>query len=104
MKAKFRFATDHRDAGRSRSHWPGMSGIPVVYGTYAISQVACGRLAIATSGSIFREELRYWIADGSERIVDFAMHPIRDQSGAVTFLHPTGIDITERKQARSRAS
>ena len=26
------------------------------------------------------------------------MHPIRDQSGAVTFLHPTGIDITERKQ------
>jgi PAS domain S-box-containing protein len=53
----------------------------------------------AASGSIFREELRYWVADGSERIVDFAMHPIRDQSGRVVFLHPTGIDITERKQA-----
>ena len=26
------------------------------------------------------------------------MHPIRDQSGAVRFLHPTGIDVTERKQ------
>jgi PAS domain S-box-containing protein len=39
--------------------------------------------AQAASGSIFREELRYWIADGSERVVDFAMHPIRDQSGAV---------------------
>jgi PAS domain S-box-containing protein len=52
----------------------------------------------AASGSTFREELRYWVADGSERIVDFAMHPIRDQSGAVLFLHPTGIDITERKQ------
>ena len=26
------------------------------------------------------------------------MHPIRDQSGRVIFLHPTGIDITERKQ------
>jgi PAS domain S-box-containing protein len=26
------------------------------------------------------------------------MHPIRDLSGAVIFLHPTGIDITERKQ------
>ena len=52
----------------------------------------------AGSGSVFREELRYWVADGSERIVDFAMHPIRDQSGAVMFLHPTGIDITERKQ------
>jgi PAS domain S-box-containing protein len=52
----------------------------------------------AASGLVFRDELRYWVADGSERIVDFAMHPIRDQSGAVMFLHPTGIDITERKQ------
>jgi PAS domain S-box-containing protein len=53
---------------------------------------------LAASGAVFREELRYWVADGSERIMDFAMHPIRDQSGAVLFLHPTGIDITERKQ------
>ena len=52
----------------------------------------------AASGVVFREELRYWVADGSERIVDFAMNPIRDQSGAVLLLHPTGIDITERKQ------
>jgi PAS domain S-box-containing protein len=55
----------------------------------------------AASGRIFREELRYWVADGSERIVDFAIHPIRDQSGAVVFLHPTGIDITERKRAEA---
>ena len=47
----------------------------------------------AAAGSVFREELRYWLADGRERIVDFAMHPIRDQSGAVIFLHPMGIDI-----------
>jgi PAS domain S-box-containing protein len=52
----------------------------------------------AASGVVFREELRYWVADGSERMVDFAMHPIRDRSGAVMFLHPTGIDITDRKQ------
>jgi PAS domain S-box-containing protein len=52
----------------------------------------------AASGDVFREELRYWVADGSERCVDFAIHPIRDQTGAVMFLHPTGIDITERKQ------
>jgi PAS domain S-box-containing protein len=31
----------------------------------------------ATAGHIFREELRNWLADGSERIVDFTMHPIR---------------------------
>ena len=60
----------------------------------------------AAAGFAFREELRYWVADGSERVVDFAMHPIRDQSGAVMFLHPTGIDITERKhfQAALRES
>jgi PAS domain S-box-containing protein len=52
----------------------------------------------AASGTVFREELRYWLADGRERLVDFAMHPIRDREGAVMFLHPTGIDITERKQ------
>ena len=55
----------------------------------------------AASGFIFREELRYWVADGSERVVDFAMYPIRGQSGSVTFLHPTGIDITERKNAEA---
>jgi PAS domain S-box-containing protein len=53
----------------------------------------------AAAGLVFREELAYWLGDGRERIVDFAMHPIRDQSGSVMFLHPSGIDITERKQA-----
>jgi PAS domain S-box-containing protein len=55
----------------------------------------------AASGVVFREELRYWLADGSERIVDFAMHPIRDRSGNVVFLHPTGTDITERKRVET---
>jgi PAS domain S-box-containing protein len=52
----------------------------------------------AAAGIAFREELRYWLADGSERILDFAMHPIRDRAGAVMLLHPTGVDITERKR------
>jgi PAS domain S-box-containing protein len=55
----------------------------------------------AASGQVFREELRYWIADGSERIVDFTMQPIRDGSGKVAFLHPSGIDITERKRTEA---
>jgi PAS domain S-box-containing protein len=55
----------------------------------------------AASGIVFREELRYWLADGSERIVDFAMHPIRDGLGTVVFLHPTGTDITERKRVEA---
>jgi PAS domain S-box-containing protein len=52
----------------------------------------------AAAGFLFREELPYWVADGSERVVDFAMHPIRDRSGTVMFLHPTGTDVTERKR------
>jgi PAS domain-containing protein len=55
----------------------------------------------AASGVAFREELQYWVADGGERIVDFAMHPIRDRSGAIMFLHPSGIDITERKRIKA---
>jgi PAS domain S-box-containing protein len=54
--------------------------------------------AQAAAGKIFQEELQYWMADGSERIVDFAMHPILNRSGEVAFLHPTGLDITDRKQ------
>jgi PAS domain S-box-containing protein len=52
----------------------------------------------ATVGIVFREELRFWAADGTEGIVDFAIHPIRDPAGAVMFLHPSGIDITQRKR------
>lgn len=55
----------------------------------------------AAAGEVFREILPYWWADGSERVVDFAMYPIRDQVGRVALLHPTGIDITVRKQTEA---
>ena len=55
----------------------------------------------ALAGLEFREELPYWTADGSERVVDFAMHPIRNQSGAIMFLYPTGVDISERKRVEA---
>jgi serine phosphatase RsbU (regulator of sigma subunit) len=55
----------------------------------------------AAAGEVFRERLPYWLADGTERIVDFAMHPIRDTSGEVRFLHPTGVDVTERTRAEA---
>ena len=61
------------------------------------------RLAVnqAAAGEVFRETLPYWLADGTERIVDFGMHPIVDETGFVRFLHPTGIDITERVEAEN---
>ena len=51
----------------------------------------------AAQGIPYREELPYHLADGTERVVDFALHPVRDGQGKIIFLHPTGTDITERK-------
>jgi PAS domain S-box-containing protein len=53
----------------------------------------------AAKGIAFRAEVPYWLADGAERLADFGILPIRDQDGRVTLLHPTAIDITERKRA-----
>jgi signal transduction histidine kinase/CheY-like chemotaxis protein len=38
------------------------------------------------------------MADGSERITDFVLNPVWDESGSLIFLVPTGIDITDRKR------
>jgi PAS domain S-box-containing protein len=55
----------------------------------------------AAEGVPYQEILLYSFADGSERIVDLALFPIRDQDGKVLFLHPTGIDITDRKRVEA---
>jgi PAS domain S-box-containing protein len=54
---------------------------------------------LAAQGTPYREELPYHLADGTERVVDFELHPILDDRGKIIFLHPTGTDITERKRA-----
>ncbi|MGA2813750.1 MAG: PAS domain S-box protein [Candidatus Acidiferrum sp.] len=53
----------------------------------------------AAQGTPYREVLPYHFADGTERLVEFAIHPIRDQQGRILFLHPTGVDITDLKRA-----
>lgn len=53
----------------------------------------------AAQGISYREILPYRWAGGTERIVDFSLHPIRDSRGQIIFLHPTGIDITDLKNA-----
>lgn len=58
-----------------------------------------GAVRDAAEGRIFTKVLPYWLADGSKRVVQFAMHPIRGGDEVVRFLHPTGIDITERTRA-----
>ena len=51
----------------------------------------------AAQGIPYRETLLYSWADGTERVVDFALYPIHDHAGKILFLHPTGVDITDLK-------
>jgi PAS domain S-box-containing protein len=60
-------------------------------------RVACFQGA---QGASYRAELPYQGADGTERLVDFELHPIRDEKGQVIFLHPTGVDITDVKKTQ----
>jgi PAS domain S-box-containing protein len=53
---------------------------------------------LAAQGTPYREILQYSRADGTERLVDFALYPILDPQGRVLFLHPTGVDITDLKR------
>jgi len=55
----------------------------------------------AAAGTLFRAEMPYFVGDGSQRIVDVSIQPIRDEAGKVLFLAPTGTDITDRKRAEA---
>ena len=57
--------------------------------------------AEAAAGKTFRAELPYFVGDGSERMADVTIQPIRDETGRVLFLAPTGTDITDRKRAEA---
>jgi PAS domain S-box-containing protein len=58
-------------------------------------QAACTR---AAAGQLFRQEMPYYIADGSERVVDVTIQPIKDEEGRLLALSLTGTDITDRKR------
>lgn len=53
---------------------------------------------LAAKGIPYQDTLHYSWADGTERLVDFALYPILDDQGQVLFLHPTGVDITDLKR------
>ncbi|MDP9175386.1 MAG: ATP-binding protein [Planctomycetota bacterium] len=52
----------------------------------------------AAAGRLFRRETTYFIADGSERVVDLTLAPVTDDAGRVLFVAPSGIDITDKKR------
>jgi PAS domain S-box-containing protein len=66
-----------------------------------LSQQVAAAAAQAAGGAVVRVEVPYLLADGGERIADFTIQPITDDTGRVRFLAPTGIDITDRKRAEA---
>ena len=67
-----------------------------------VSETVKAGLALAASGGRFQEELCYFMADGSERIVDLTLAPVLSADGATLFVAATGTDITERKLAAEK--
>jgi PAS domain S-box-containing protein len=55
--------------------------------------------AQAVAGQTYRAEMPYFVADGSERVVDLVVLPIKGEDGEVLFLAPTGTDVTDRRRA-----
>ena len=55
----------------------------------------------AAAGEIYHSELPYYVADGSERVADVIIVPVKDDAGNVLYLAPIGTDITERKQVEA---
>ena len=51
----------------------------------------------AAEGASFRKNIPYFWADGTEHIADMSIDPVRDDSGRVLLIHPSGLDITELK-------
>ncbi len=45
----------------------------------------------------FRKKIPYFWADGTEHFADMSIDPVRDESGRVQLIHPSGLDITELK-------
>jgi PAS domain S-box-containing protein len=58
---------------------------------------------LVAQGICFRETLHYSWADGTPRLVDFALYPIVDDRGEVLFLHPTGVDVTDLKRNEEKS-
>jgi PAS domain S-box-containing protein len=86
-----------RDQIIGKQFWEGPWWAP----SAALAERIKAASAQAAAGQTFRAELPYFVADGSERVVDIIILPIKDEAGRVLFLAPTGTDITDRKRAEA---
>lgn len=56
----------------------------------------------AARGDKVRYDVKIRLGEGKFIIIDFALAPIFDERGQISYLIPSGIDITERKQAEAK--
>ena len=54
----------------------------------------------AANGAIFRDEVPYYMVEGTSRALDLTIRPITNDQGAVVLLAAMGIDVTERNRLR----
>ncbi len=88
-------------AGVSREHVIGQKLWDTIWWSHDPSEAARLRDAIARSakGATVRYDMVAAGAGGVRFDADFMLAPVRDINGVVTFLVPSGTDITERKQS-----
>lgn len=58
-------------------------------------------VARAAAGEQIRYDARIMAAGGTLRYIDFSISPVHDESGKVTLLVPSALDITERMRAEA---
>jgi PAS domain S-box-containing protein len=52
----------------------------------------------AAGGRLFRTETNYFVAEGTERVMDLVLAPVTDEAGRVLFVAATGTDVTDRQR------
>jgi PAS domain S-box-containing protein len=86
-----------REQALGKPFWEGPWWAP----SPALTEQIRAGFAQAIAGTTFRAEVPYFVGDGSQRIADVTIVPIKDGTGKVLFAAPTGIDITDRKRAEA---
>jgi PAS domain S-box-containing protein len=86
-----------REQALGKPFWEG----PWWAGSLELQEQIRAGFAQAIAGTAFRAEMPYFVGDGSQRIADVTIVPIKDETGKVLFAAPTGIDVTERKRAEA---
>jgi PAS domain S-box-containing protein len=67
-----------------------------------ITQQVREAIDIVAAGGTFRHDLRYRLGNDERRWVDFSLNPVFDGNGQVSFMVPSGVDVTNRYEFESK--